>query len=308
MRLQDTIRRPEKSVFVLCYLVRRFCDVACSMGSRQNPRKKSILKFDSFHVTRKEEIASGAARDVPVLRSVNGSCLALHVVHQQILAEVVRCGEVGFSLAHLRDLLDELDEAVVCREHEGVDHYAGAFALVDFLERFADDKGVKAKGVFVDAAFLERQGGGFAVRNHDDLTHVFALAKKDALGHAKAFARVGVKRADLDPGELAEGNFFGRIVKENEAQSVARILRADQVGESHRDTLGRSEAIFAVKNHAVTAIKQKDRRTRTLVFALVDGEVAVLQVDGNFDAVAANGVRKCLANIEIENVAEFIGA
>ena len=78
--------------------------------------------------------------------------------------------------------------------------------------------------------------------------------------------------------------------------------------QGHRDALGRSEAIFAVKNHAVTAIEKKNGGARTLVFALMDGEVAVLEIDGNFDAVAANGVGERLANVEIENVAEFIGS
>ena len=67
----------------------------------------------------------------------------------------------------------------------------------------ADDEGIEAESVFVDAAVFEGEGGGFAVGDHDDLAHVFFLAEQDALRHAQAFARVGVVRADLHAGEFA---------------------------------------------------------------------------------------------------------
>src|SRR6266850_1439643 len=125
-----------------------------------------------------------------------------HVVHEEILAEGVGRGEVGFAAAHLGDLLDELDKGIVAGEHEGVDHDAGALALVDFLESLADNEGIEAEGVFVDAAVLQRESGRFSVGDHDDLAHIFFLAKQNALGHSKAFARVGVIRADLNASEF----------------------------------------------------------------------------------------------------------
>src|SRR5450755_4425674 len=39
---------------------------------------------------------------------VDGLRLPRHVIHQQILAQRVRCGEVGLAAAHLGHFLDEL--------------------------------------------------------------------------------------------------------------------------------------------------------------------------------------------------------
>ena len=44
---------------------------------------------------------------------MNGLHLARHVIHQQILAERLGSGEVGFAAAHLRDLLDKLHQAII---------------------------------------------------------------------------------------------------------------------------------------------------------------------------------------------------
>src|SRR5207302_10021287 len=97
------------------------------------------------------------------------------------------------------------------------------------FEGLADDKGIEAKSVLVNAAVLEGERRRLDVSDHNDLTHVFFLAEEDALGHAQAFARVGVIRADLDAREFAKGNFFGGIVKEHKTESVAGILRANQM-------------------------------------------------------------------------------
>src|SRR5438445_5829369 len=83
-----------------------------------------------------------------------------HVVHEEILAEGVGSGEVGFAAAHFGDFLDEVDERIIAGEHEGVDHDAGALALVYFFEGLADDEGIEAKGIFVDAAVLESEAEG----------------------------------------------------------------------------------------------------------------------------------------------------
>src|ERR1700730_2687727 len=240
--------------------------------------------------------------------SMNGAGFALHIIHQEILTQIVGRGEVGFALAHLGDFLHELDEAVVRGEHKSVDHNAGALALVYFFQSFADDKGVQAKSVFVDAAVFEGKGRGLAVGDHDDLPHVFALAEENALGHAEAFAGVGVVRAYLHASKFAQGNFFRRIVKEDQAEGVARILRADEMRESHGDTLRGREAIFAVENHAVAAIEKNNGGTGGLIFALVNHQVAVLHFDGNLGAFAADGIGKGLADVEIQGVAEFVGA
>ncbi len=158
---------------------------------------------------------------------VDGASFALHVVHEEILAEVVGRGEIGFALAHFGNFLDKVDEAVIGGEHEGVDEDSSALAFVDFLKSFADDERIEAEGVFVDTAVVESEGGRFAIGDHDDLAHVLALAEQDALRHAKAFAGIGVVGTDLNAGELTERDFFGGIVEENEVESVAGILRAN---------------------------------------------------------------------------------
>src|SRR5258708_22550747 len=109
--------------------------------------------------------------------SVDVAGFALHEIHQQILAEVLWGGEVGFAAAHLRDFLDEVDQGIVGSQHEGVDHDVGAFAFVDFLQSFTDHKWIQAESVFVDAAVVESEGRRLAVRDHDDLAHGLALTQ-----------------------------------------------------------------------------------------------------------------------------------
>src|SRR5262249_1343789 len=155
-----------------------------------------------------------------------------------------------------------------------------------------DDEGIEAESVFVNATVLEREGRGFAVCDHNDLPHVFLLAEQDAPGHAEAFARVGVIRSDLDASELAEGNFLRGIMKEDEGESVAGVLRANEVGERHGDALGRSEAILAVENHAVAAIEKDDRGARAVILALMDHKIGIIHLDRNFGSFAADGVEE----------------
>ena len=59
---------------------------------------------------------------------MDGPRLAVHVIHQEILPQVVRRGEVRFSAAQLGHLLDELHESVIAGEHEGVDQDSLALA------------------------------------------------------------------------------------------------------------------------------------------------------------------------------------
>ena len=115
---------------------------------------------------------------------MNRPGLTRHVIHEEILAEVVRSREVSLTFAHLRNFLDEIDERVVAGEHECIDHNAGALAFVYLFERFANDERIKAERILVNAVVFERECGGFSVSDHYDLTLVFALAKEDALRDA----------------------------------------------------------------------------------------------------------------------------
>ena len=107
-----------------------------------------------------------------------------YVIHQQVLAKRVGRGEIGFAAAEFGDFLHEVDQAVIAGEHEGIDQDAGALAFGDFFERLGDDQRIEAEGVFVNAAVFEREGGRLAVGDHDDLAHVFFLARENSLREA----------------------------------------------------------------------------------------------------------------------------
>ena len=147
--------------------------------------------------------------------SVIGPRLLVHVVHQHVLAERARRGEVGLAVADLGDLADEADQVVVARQHERVDQDAGLAAGRHLGERLRDDERIEAEGVAVDAAVGARQRRRLAVGDHDDLPHVLLLPLEDAPREAQAFARVGVVRADPHARELAERDLFGRIVEQH---------------------------------------------------------------------------------------------
>ena len=67
-------------------------------------------------------------------------------------------------------------------------------------------------------------------------------------------------------------------MEEYERERVAGILCANEVRERHRYFLRRSEAVFAVEDHGVRAVEHDDRGAGTLVFALMDVEIVVLEV------------------------------
>lgn len=189
---------------------------------------------------------------------MDGASLALHVVHQEVLTKIIWCGEIGFAFAHFRNFLDKIHEAVIGGEHERVDENAGTFALIHFLQGFSNDKGVETECVFVNAPIVERECRRFAVGNHDNLAHVFALTKQDALSHAETLASVCVVGTDLNASELAKRDLFRGIVEEDEIESVARILSANQMRESECNAFRGREAIFAIENHAVAAVEEKN--------------------------------------------------
>ena len=134
----------------------------------------------------------------------------------------------------------------------------------------------------------------------------FFWRDKNALRQAQAFARVGVIRADLHAREFAEGNFLGAVVKQDAVQRVAGILRADQMREGERDAFGGSEAVLAVKNHAVAAIEHQHRGAGALILALMDHQVGIIELDGHGRAVALDGIEKRSADVHVQRVAKFV--
>ena len=45
-----------------------------------------------------------------------------------------------------------------------------------------------------------------------------------------------------------------------------------------------------------------------LILTLVDHQVAILHIEGNFGTLASNGVGESLTDVQIHGVAEFVGA
>ena len=98
-------------------------------------------------------------------RLMNCFHAAGHEVHQEIVAEGLRGGEVGLAAAHGGDFLHELHEGEVAGEHKGVDHDIGALAAADFFESFGDDERVEAECIFVDATVGQGECAGLAVES-----------------------------------------------------------------------------------------------------------------------------------------------
>ncbi len=120
------------------------------------------------------------------------SRFALHVIHQKILPQVVWCGEIRFAFTHLGDFLNEIHQAIVRRQHEGVDQNAGSLALVHFLQSFSNNKWIESERVLVNASVLKRKRRRLAVGDHHDLAHVFALPQQNSLRPGAIPSRVFV--------------------------------------------------------------------------------------------------------------------
>src|SRR5690348_14187694 len=80
--------------------------------------------------------------------------LPRHVVHQQVLPKRVGSREVSLAAAHLGYFLDELDEAILRCQHEGIDQHARALALRNFLECLADDERIQSERILVNASIF----------------------------------------------------------------------------------------------------------------------------------------------------------
>src|SRR5688500_2035148 len=100
-------------------------------------------------------------------------------VGEDELAELVGGGEVGAAAVDLGELLDELGEHRVGRQHEGGDDDALAAAQVGLFEGEVDDPQVEAEGVLVDAVALGDRRG-LAVGDEEDLLVGMLLASQEA--------------------------------------------------------------------------------------------------------------------------------
>src|SRR4051794_27009673 len=99
-------------------------------------------------------LAAGCATTdsaAPPARLMNVFGAAAQEVHQDVLAERHSCREVSFALADLRHLFNEVNQVIIVRQHEGVDHDAAAAALRYFSESFLQNARVKPHRVFINA-------------------------------------------------------------------------------------------------------------------------------------------------------------
>src|ERR1700733_13327582 len=95
--------------------------------------------------------------------SVDVSRLLSDIIHQKILAERVRRGEVGLAAAELRDFLHEVDQAVITGEHKGVNQDSSTLAFSHFFERLRHHKRIETERVLINASVFESERVRFAV-------------------------------------------------------------------------------------------------------------------------------------------------
>src|SRR5215213_1648656 len=271
---------------------------------------------------------SGENRAGPAL--LDAALLAAQEVYEHELREVAGRGEVRLARSHRGHLLDELDEAGVRREHEGVHLYAGLAARLNLSERRLHDDGVAAHRVLVEPApaanlperrglsppaparrrfrgrAFEEAGRGLPVRHHHYLLHLLALRLQEPSRELQPLGRVRVVRADLRRRETRERKLLGVVVEEHDLQRVAGVLRAYQVRERERDLLRGREAVFAVEDHRVRAVEHDDRRARGLVVLLVYVQVSVFEVDWNRQPLALYRGEERRVHVEVDGVAELV--
>ncbi len=82
-------------------------------------------------------------------RLMNSSSFAVHVIHQQILTEIVRRREVGFAAAEFRHFLHKVDQTVIASQHESIDQNALPLAAADFFQRPANHQRIETEGVLI---------------------------------------------------------------------------------------------------------------------------------------------------------------
>jgi len=122
----------------------------------------------------------------------------------------------------------------------------------------------------------------------------------------EALGGVGMEGSDLRLRELAERDLLRPIPEGEHVDGVARELRADEVAERQRDPLGGGEPVLAVQDHGVRDVQHQDGRARRAVLRLVHHEVGVVEVQGDFQPFALDGVLERGGDIEVEGVAELV--
>src|SRR3990172_6651505 len=148
--------------------------LAPSTGS---PVSASVTTPQAHPVTSSAIPASSATQLTPLafmadpqsgrLRAPQVLPLVGDVVHEDVLAQLIRRGVEDATLVDLRHLVDELLQVVVAVQHEGVDGDALLCAPLHFLQGLADRDGAGRVGEVGAASLQVRRG--LPVRDHDDL-------------------------------------------------------------------------------------------------------------------------------------------
>src|SRR5437879_2501249 len=87
-----------------------------------------------------------------------------------------------------------------------------------------------------------------SVSYHHDLLHVFALCLQEAPRQPQTLGGVRVIWTNLRRRELCQRQFFSRVMKQNDFQRIARVLRANQMTKSQRDFLCGRKPVFTIEN------------------------------------------------------------
>src|SRR5271156_4368456 len=77
--------------------------------------------------------------------------------------------------------------------------------------------------------------------------------------------------------------------------------------ESHCDFFRGREAVFTIKNHRVRTVEHEHRSAGRLVFALVDLQIGIFNVERQGETLALDGTGERGRYVEVERVAELIG-
>ena len=78
------------------------------------------------------------------------------------------------------------------------------------------------------------------------------------------------------------------------------------MSERQGDFLGGREAVLSVQNHAVAAIEHENRSAGTLVFALADLKVLIIQIQRHFEAVSLDGGKERGVDVQVQRIAELV--
>ena len=135
---------------------------------------------------------------------------------------------------------------------------------------------------------FNKTGSRFSVSDHHNLFHLFALRLQDAARQSQTFGGVGVIWANLRGRQFCQRQLFSGVVEEHDLERVARILRANQMGQRQGHFLGRRETIFAVENHRMRTVEHHHRRARRLVVTLMHVQIAVFEIERNLQTLALN--------------------